>query len=678
MDPRSLSRVALVVLVGCVDASRPVSRAAAGAVTRERARDLATERARRAALQPVPHAQRERPRQVLTEGGVTHTLAGPLRVDVQGDDATPAEDVPDAPIAAATRGERGWVFITATAAYASATFTGRLRLLRSFACEGDDGTRPIGARAALELHVSAGRVALTVLEHGTFWSDGQTLTALDVPGAVASAWRDVSRGAVIVSHRALKVTPDGGRTWRDVDVRGELPVMVAGSADGFTVTTDRGARRVDEEALALVPAGPPAAEAPCPPDRRVEALASLYERGYERAPSPTPEETCARQTARRRNGWTPLAFDVALRGVHHRSSDDADYAPWRFDRTTAAPFGDPRARVFVDTALAPVVMRAMARWSHRYAGGLQWRGHDAAGQFRGAATVRTPPKSPPETPWRLLAATRRGALVRLDALPPGARFSPDGASPEVTSAALFWATPTGLRRVPFDPARSLEMVGAVPDDRGGVVAFGLEALELWEHCVPNSHVWRKELLHALHIGPDGALLGARVVVDQAAVRTVVGVGQRGDRWGLVVAERETPGALHLLPFEGGVADFGLWALEATPRVCDVAAGEVARLHVLFDADSDGSAGVFVGVRAENAQEPMALTRVVTLERAGESACVRRVTGVQQVEDIELSPENFRSAHGALHLDANGGRLVGTYDDGRRVAPLSATLAPAPR
>ena len=84
------------------------------------------------------------------------------------------------------------------------------------------------------------------------------------------------------------------------------------------------------------------------------------------------------------------------------------------------------------------------------------------------------------------------------------------------------------------------------------------------------------------------------------------------------------------------------------------------------------------MRAADAEEPVAHPRLVTLERAGERVCVRRVTAVQRSEDVELSPENYRTAFAALHLDASAGRLVGAYDDGRRVAPLSATLAPAPR
>jgi hypothetical protein len=678
VDPRCLSLAALVALVGCVDASRPVSRAVATTVTRERVRDEAASQARRSALPTIPHVQRERPRPVLTEGGVTHALAGPLRVDLRGDVAAPSEDVPDVPIVGAARGARGWVFVTATEAYASETFTGRLRLLRSFACDAGGEQVSPHDRAAIELHVSAGRVALTVPEYGAFTSDGASLEAIAVPGAVASAWRDVSRGAVIVEHRALKVTSDGGRSWRDVDTRGELPVMVEGTADRLTLTTERAAWRIDEEAAALVALPVSPTEPACAPERPLtEALAPLYERGYERAPTVPSTETCAAQRARRGNGWMAPGLGVSLRGARRIPPEERGGGPelWRFEQTVAAPFGSPWVRSYVDTTFAPVVMRVTRRMEGVYRGGLQWRGHDGLGAFRGAATVQTPPETPPEGRWWLLAATRRGALIQLDALPPGRRFSPDGSAPEVTGFALFWATPTGFRRVALDADLSLEVTGVVPDDQGGVVVVGGELIERAEACRPDIRTWTRRILHALHIGPDGALLAARSVVDAPSVRSVVGVGQRGAQWGLVVAERATPERLRLLSFDGAAGDFNLGSSAEPVSVCATASDAAVRLHQLFAPIDDGRAGVILGGQPHNSTEPVAFPRVVTFEEAGGRTCLRRVWGVQRCEEVELSPENFRTVYGALHLEANAGRLVGTYDDGRRVATLSGTLDP---
>jgi len=665
--------LALAALAGCVDASRPATRAAARVVVQERARDEAADRARRAALLPVPMVQRERAHVVAREGATTHVIAGPLRYDLRDDAVSPAEDVPTEPINGAAKGARGWVFVAGAAVYASETFTGRLRLLRSFGCEpwpaeaGDHRDLPV------TLPPSAGRVAVSAWGHGAFASDGATLDALDLPGAVESAWRDASNGAAVVAHRALRVTADGGRTWREVDTGGEAPALVEGRPGALLVATERGARRVDERALTLAPAALP--EAPCEPE---PATPPPFDRGYERLPPPPPAETCERQRERLRTGWTPPAFDVALAEARRTEAGEFGEATWTFQGARAAPFGPLWARAFVESSMAPAAVRATARATVRgYAGGLQWRGRDAAGPFLASASVRQPPEVPPETRWALLAATRRGALLHLDALPPGRRYADAQGGDETVAPTLFWATAAGLRRVPLDPLPAFGVSGAVPTDDGGAVVLGAEATGLADVCA----AWRRELggqgvAYAFYVGPDGAPRGGRAAVDDVVSRAIVGVGQRGDRWGLVVAERASPDRLHWLPFGGGREDFGVWRLDATPRVCGAAAGEATRLHVVFPPERERDARVFLGAREVAQDEPVASVRHLVLERDAAGVCVRRVAGVHRAGDFEVSPENFHTAHGALILDASAGRLSGIWDDGTRIAPITATLAPS--
>ena len=664
--------LALAALAGCVDASRPVTRAAARAVVQERARDEAADRARRAALLPIPMVQREMPRLVAREGTTTHLVAGPLRYDLRDDGVSPAEDVPTEAITGAARGARGWVFVAGAAVYASETFTGRLRLLRSFGCEPSPAEAHNHRDLPVTLPPSVGRVAIAALAHGAFWSDGATLEPLGVPGALYSAWRDPSHGVALVAHRAPQVTVDGGRTWREVGTAGETAMLVEARADALLVATERGARRVDEGTLSLTPTTLP--ERPC------EARAATeppFERGYERLPPPPPAEACERQRARLRDGWSEMTFDVALEGARRNETNGYGEVTWGFARAQAAPFGPLWARALVESWMAPAVVQVTARATTRgYNGGILWRGRNAAGPFRVAARVRQPREAPPQTRWELLAATRRGALLQLDALPAGQTYAEERTGDALVSPALFWATTAGLRRVE-GPSRLGDVWGAIPTDDGGVVLLGADLVTFSEPCDPQIPVgWGRTMSYAVHVGPDGAFRGERVAPDSAATFASIGVGQRGDRWGLVAAERAAPGNLQWLPFDGGREDFGVWRLDATPRVCGAPAGEVTRLHLAF-TDDDRVERIFLGTREVERRESLASVRHVVLERDASGVCVRRVAGVHRAGDFEVSPENFHTAHGALILDANAGRLSGIWDDGTRVATVTATLAPPP-
>jgi hypothetical protein len=307
---------------------------------------------------------------------VLHVLAGPLRVDVRGDSLTTAADVTTEPITLALHAARGWVFATERGdMYRSDTFTGRLQPLRALRCDAPMASSPL----AVESHR---RVVVTSPEgRALLWSDGDALHALDVPGAVAMAWQNEARGAVIVGYAVLKTTRDGGRSWRDVALGGALPLGLAGRADGLYVETSEGTRRVEADD-ALTPAE--LARTAIAPS--LSAVEQVYLRGYERAPAPSQE--CAHAPERGTvNDWSPPHIIAHL---PTRRSEGVDWpsAP----AGSPSPFGTLHGRAFADARNVPAVV-SITRPDDPVAGHpvtLAWRGEDERGPFTMRVQTRAP------------------------------------------------------------------------------------------------------------------------------------------------------------------------------------------------------------------------------------------------------------------------------------------------
>ncbi len=667
--------LSLVALVGCVDVSRPFTRGVGPIVARATTAAGDAERRRIAALPPIPEELRGQPQVVDEEGPVQHALAGPLRLDLRGDAFTAADDVPSQRIAHAMRAARGWIFVTDSGdVYASATFTGKLRPLRALGCarrpppprpqvpgfENQRGGLMLMQRdtPTFEVFESVGRVAFKTAEREVVWSDGASLHTLDVAGAVAVAWTSLTRGAVIVGYETLKTTRDGGRTWREVDLGGALPVDVAGTAEGLFVDTSDGRRRIDEHD-ALTPAQRA---------NEHEALLSpmpistnVFARGYDRV-APPQRRRCA-QRADEPDGWQGPGFvaHLPMREDRYGSQDLA------LPRGAPAPFGTPRGRGFASNEMVPAVV-SIARPDNPSPGHpvtLSWRGEDERGAFNLRISTTAPREIPVEAPWKVIAVTRAGLLCAIDL-----RTESD----YPMAMAHYWFSAAGARRVSLPFPRDAYLDGvSLPD--GGVVLLAHTQLDPWHPRRFNTRT-AKSVACAARLSPDGAVSDRRCAVDSADVRDIIGLGQDGDRWGLVTAERATPEALTFRALDGATTPFGEWTFSDTPAVCgdEVIATRLVLFGTAAERDEIPPFSIQIGPQMDG--PAFAQPRLVTVERSprGGSACLRRVWCTERLEEIDLgNGEYVDDLWAAFRLNARGGRLTGTLDDGRRIATVPVTL-----
>ncbi|MFO0649377.1 MAG: hypothetical protein U0326_24255 [Polyangiales bacterium] len=667
--------LSLVALVGCVDVSRPFTRGVGPIVARATITAADAERRRIAALPPIPEELRGQPQVVDVEGPVQHALAGPLRLDLRVAAITTAEDVPAQRIANAMKAERGWVFVTEGGdLYTSATFTGRLRPLRSLGCarpppppqpqvpgfENQLGGLMLVQRdtPTFEVFESVGRAAFKTSEREVFWSDGASLHALDVAGAVALAWTSPSRGAVIVGYETLKTTRDGGRTWREVDLGGALPVDVVGTAEGLFVDTSDGRRRIDERD-ALTPTQSASEH---------EALLSPtpmpmnhFARGYERVAAPQ-KPRCA-QRAEAPEGWQGPGF-VAHLPMREDRYGVQDLA---LPRGTPAPFGTARGRGFASNEMVPAVV-SIVRPDNPSPGHpvtLAWRGEDERGAFTMRVSTTAPREIPVGAPWKVIAVTRAGLLCAIDLR---------SESDYPMAMGHYWFSAAGARRVTLPFPRDAYVDGvALPD--GGVALLARAQLDPWHPPRFNTRA-AKSVACAARLSSEGAVSDRRCAVDSADVREIIGLGQDGDRWGLVTAERASPEALTLRALDGATAPFGEWTFSETPAICGDAVIST-RLYLFGSAaERDEIPPFSIQIGPQMDGPAFAQPRLVTVERSprGGSACLRRVWCTERLEEIDLGDgEYVDDLWAAFRLNARGGRLVGTRDDAQRIATVPVTL-----
>lgn len=656
--------VGLVAVSACVDVMRPVSRRASPAVERARAEAAS---ASRAARRPIAVDQRDRPRVIDREGAITRALYGPLRFEVEGGAVRAADDIAPAPIEYARRASRGWLFIASDAVYASETFTGRLRPLGSFRCFFTEGQ-------AIVPEVSRERVTLSLRGGGMIWSDGVTLREFEDRDAVSLAWSDASRGAVIVGHRALRVTRDGGAQWRAVEMRGEVPVRVEGDDAGLRVVTDVGQHRIDDHdeltaAATLERAVPQFHQCDVATDE--DALRrDLDARSYDVATEAAPAAVCERRRASPPASWRAPTFAL----------DVASVAPTNGDPMWNVP--SPRRSVLARreglTALDSGTVSAVASLAiDRHREGVQpvsfsWRGEDDLGPFASHARASTPDGVLLGAQWVLVAATRRGLLFELSTLPTGSTPADSVSYTE----ELFWFSSSAVRRTPVGFAGAGVIAGSVALPDGGAIVLGRLAVERARRCDGPLGEVSARVAYALRLGPDGSERERRAAVDDDASRKVVGLGELDGRWGLVVAERAEPERLTLLPLEGGEAPFGRWRFEGVPSPCGERAEGAARLHLIESiAETNNTlSGVHVGPRPEGYD--FADARDVSFERAGERVCLRRVWGSQRAGAFEFEFEDVRDVRASVRFEARGDHMEGTFDDGERVASLRATITAA--
>jgi hypothetical protein len=602
----------------------------------------------------VPPERRDAARLVETEGPVRHVLAGPVRVDVTGDALAPADDITTDTLTIALHAARGWIFVTRRGdVYRSDTFTGRLRPLRALWCDTAAGTSPVAFESRRRV------VVMSADARAMLWSDGDALHAVDVPGAVAMAWQSESRGAVIVGYRTLRATRDGGRTWRDVDLGAALPLAVIGREGGLYVDTTEGTRLLDARD-ALTPAA--LADDPwmLPLMRGVE---SVYERGYARAPAPI--ERCAHAPEPATvNAWNSPHL-IAYLPTRRTEGMALPSAP----RGAPSPFGTLRGRAFADTRNVPAVV-SITRPDDPAVGhpvALAWRGEDERGAFTVRVQTRAPVEVPVRAHWAVVAATRVGLLCAIPALAPGA--TADDNTPAASDRALFWFTAAGVRRLSVG-LTAASSISALALDDGGLMLLGRTERPS-RPFAPGPAV-----VLAIALAPDGSVRAQRSVVDASMLRWVVGLGERGGRWGIVTAEHATPDALTFLALDGADEPYGAWAFAMVPAVCGARDATAPRLHLFHRDDEGNEHGELSATLGPQFDGPeYAYARLATFERGARGAtCVRRVWGVRQIGDAQDADGSYvDDLWGAFRLTARGGRLVAVSDDAHTVATFPMTL-----
>lgn len=173
---------------------------------------------------------------------------------------------------------------------------------------------------------------------------------------------------------------------------------------------------------------------------------------------------------------------------------------------------------------------------------------------------------------------------------------------------------------------------------------------------------------ALRLDASGRVTGRRDVLSDLGFQPLVGLGQRGDRWGIVVAEGAS---LTLLPLDEGSVPFGAWRAEGVLTACDAAATE--RLRVLYGGLFGSGRTLPVAIRRAGDAGDFADVRLLTLEQTGNRVCVRRLWGTHTLRMPGDGGEVAARPFEAVHLTARGGSLLGTLDDGHRVRTAGATL-----
>jgi hypothetical protein len=511
-----------------------------------------------------------------------------------------------------------------------------------------------------------GRIAFS-LRGVALWSDGATLHTVDAPGLRALLWRNEEHGAMIAAHGTLRTTHDGGATWRDVPLGDAAPLDLSSDGGALVVTTSEGRRTLRDDGT-LAPTAPPLAlrASPCATLLSVPAsVHSLFERGYTRVDAARAE--CVTPPTEPAS-WEPPTVVVHL----PRAGGPDQMESWVTPRGRPAPLGPPRTLTVVNTVGVPALVSATRPGdpSTGHPMTLAWRGEDERGAFSVRISITAPREIPVTASWRLVAATRAGLLVEAAAVADG---TTPNADIDLTQCPpdLFWFSAAGERRLHVTPAGDEHPVGLALPDGGAVVLWRDEPRVHEDSCEGATVAAPPGESVVLHLDASGGVVARRNVFTSGARRPLIGLGQSGERWGAVVADGA---ALTLLPLDGGSVPFGAWSLGDTARACGATVGD--RLHLLggMTDEHDDDLAVTIGPQGDgpNFAEP----RLLTLERAGGGACVRRVWGVQRLYDTadEDTGEDPGERFGAVRFTARGGRLVGPFDDGRRIANVSVTLS----
>jgi len=582
-------------------------------------------------------------------------------LDLLGDEARVAQDAPEDGFLHARPAARGWVFLTEDGAlWTSERFVGRLRALAPGGCATLQRTLP----------ASVGRVVVEDPGRGLLWSDGEVLRALDMAGATSLAWHGVSLGAAIVQHGALRVTTDGGTSWRAVDLGAEAPVMVGGVVSGLYAYTTAGWLRI-------LPDGSLRAEAHAPEaETRFEDRDSLHEPAIERLrdarfePVPVANSAVCEGIGRATLNWEGV---FRMEHPHERSRGmwRVREPPMRLDPIGTA---SELTRFWAYEATGPLAVRADTADGWGGPVTFTWRARDALGAFSTRVRTVIPPSFGGFMP-RLLVATRVGALVstgrgRLAGSPPRPRTD--------LERALWWFTASGARRVGEAESIDGALAHGVALEDGGAVIVTRRHEEASDAEPPSSELTPPRLYVALRLSPTGAVLQRRlfgVRAYPAPDDSVLGLADQGGRWGVAMIYPAEAG-LTIHELDGTVRTFGRRDVPVQGQICGATRGPL-RIHMMLPEgeDADAFAGLpFLVDEHYRDNPPYREVRAVTLEFDSTGApCVR---GIRVARDVETrdprTGESFENLS-FLWCTARAGRLECAVDDGLRVGVTFANL-----
>lgn len=566
---------------------------------------------------------------------------------IPGDSLSVARERSTEAISGAFGTARGWVFLTASGrALVSDTFLGPMRAVALPAC---------GHRAP---RFGLGRAVQFVGDVPYEIDPGRGRVPLHAPARVDELlFCDARSGAAIDRDGALFRTRDGGAHWQPVSLQaspGRRDVAHSlDCADGVRVRLTRGWARFDDDPRdALVPAaGPPRVE-PRADDARV-----LRERFDELAVTPAPLCDDPEPEA----PWDPprARFSLRHRGEPVRSP------LFRGSDVLALQPPDGACAGISPPAVGPMVAR------------LRWRGRDARGAFTGAADVLTSIGADGAQEFAVFASSALSV-------------SRDGALLDTPEGHQRWVQGTRRTELALFEAGLLISSGARLDD-GTLLLVGFERGS--EETQPDQVGDSRRGRHAFvlgRLGADGAMTSRAWSVHDAEA-WIVGPAELAGRLGLAVVDRRNVG--RFLPMEGDDAvALGPLPVERPQgsadddppihpppqvRVCGVSDASAPRLHVFPRMrDPDGDSPPITLAPTIGSSDRFQTSHAV-YELRGGALCARTIDAFETGQYDREGSRGPGEPDGAVHLEARGGELDGTLDNGITTIRVRLTASPPP-
>jgi hypothetical protein len=430
-----------------------------------------------------------------------------------------------------------------------------------------------------------------------------------------------------------------------------VAIDLLGRSDGVFVYTTRGWLRLELGGSAHAPVDHAevfARERAWAPSAELsERLVRATERGFTRVFAESRECNPGERPATHDPAWVGATAEVAppLAPVDERTPELTAVPAGR-----SAPLGAGAAQSHGRTGDGAAVLAV----SHRGREALFARGEDDDGSFTLSEVRASQPGDRP------IVATRRGVLV--------AR-----ASRAFFMGPLEWLGVTGSRTItpPLDLVVT-SAFGFARRDGGAVVSVDLSRRSVGVTTGPLHTPYEDAvtLRWLIELSPVGEVRRGRFTVPEDVSGVFVGIGERDARVGFVTARRDDANEMTFHSIEGADEPFGRWDVATVPAPCAPSSPRSVRLHTFrgFGAVDAFPHRITVTVGGHEMEFLRPAHAVYGLAETSPEAptCLRSVWGTLDERSV-----------GAVRVNARGGRLVGTYDDGRHVAPLDPVTMHGP-